>query len=128
MIRVLAYLIPIVLMIFSFIDCLQASTAAIRVLPRLVWLIVVVVIPVVGPLAWLFAGRPKPISTSRRGGRPNATPAPLGPDDDPEYLRKLRDQAQREQIMRERRAREAREREVDDDATTPTDEPGPSPV
>jgi hypothetical protein len=47
---------------------------------------VIVLLPLVGPTAWLLAGRarePVPVPAARR------TPRPSSPDDDPDFLRNL---------------------------------------
>jgi hypothetical protein len=74
--------------IYAFIDCVQTDSRLMRVLPKPVWLLVVLV-PVMGPMIWFISGR-----TDARGGTPvprrGATRTrPRGPDDDPDFLRKL---------------------------------------
>ncbi len=88
MLRVLFTAAVVFATIYAFIDCLQTNGRLLRVLPKAVWLLVVLV-PVLGPMLWFIAGRTdarggQPVG--RRGGRP---PGPLGPDDDPDFLRKL---------------------------------------
>lgn len=88
----LRFLVPaavFVVMLYAFIDCLQTRRGTVRTLPKWLWLVVVVLVPLVGALAWLFVGRPRRPSlvgagASRRGG-------PVAPDDDPAFLRKLAD-------------------------------------
>ena len=50
------------------------------------WLLAIVLLPVVGPVAWLAVGR-----RSRRasGGAGTPPPPPVAPDDDPDFLRGL---------------------------------------
>ena len=89
--------------------------ARVRALPKPLWLLLVVLVPFLGPLAWLLAGRPVAEGRGRAssGARRTGTRAP---DDDPEFLAALaRSNRQRE---RERRQRERKDR--------PPDEPGPS--
>lgn len=52
-------------------------------LPKALWIAVIVLVPYLGAAAWILMG------FRRRGGRPVR---PASPDDDPEYLRYLRDQ------------------------------------
>ena len=52
-------------------------------LHKVLWGFFIVVIPYVGAIFWLVA--------RTRGGR-SGGPRPLGPDDDPDYLRYLREQ------------------------------------
>ena len=49
------------------------------------WVIFIVVVPYVGAIFWLVA-------KYREGRRYGRGPRPKGPDDDPDYLRHLRDQ------------------------------------
>jgi hypothetical protein len=52
-------------------------------LHKALWVIFIVLVPYVGALFWLVA-------RFREGRRYGDSAGPLGPDDDPEYLRKLR--------------------------------------
>lgn len=104
--RVLAVLGVLALAIYCLIECVQTDRTQIRHLPKALWL-VLILIPVVGPLAWLLLGRP------RRGGgggsappaAPRRAPAPRAPDDDPDFLAQLderRRRASREQARQDR--------------------------
>lgn len=67
-----------------------------RNLPKLVWLLLVVLVPVAGALAWLVLGRPLP-------ERPGSDrPLVAYPDDDEDFLRAVRARAEEQR----RRARE----------------------
>jgi hypothetical protein len=95
--RVLLYGAVLVLSLYALIDCILTPRAEARTLPKWLWLVLVVIVPVLGPVAWLLGGRPwgtpveaattaaapKPRSRGRRG--------PVAPDDDPAFLRKLAD-------------------------------------
>jgi hypothetical protein len=79
--------------IYALVDCLMTDRRLIRVMPKPVWLLAVLV-PVLGPLVWLVAGRTDarggPTRGPRRPGPPRPGPTgPKGPDDDPDFLRKL---------------------------------------
>jgi Phospholipase_D-nuclease N-terminal len=84
---VLPIIVALVLAIYAFIDCLQADPAEVRGPRRPVWIAMILLLPIVGPVSWLVARRGMP-----RTGRPQryATP-PVAPDDNPEFLRQLRD-------------------------------------
>jgi hypothetical protein len=56
-------------------------------LHKALWVVFIVVVPFVGGVFWLVA--------RRREGRRYGGSAPTAPDDDPEYLRWLRDQQRR---------------------------------
>jgi hypothetical protein len=59
-IDILPFLIEIGLLLFCLIDCIQTDPVMVRNLPKIGWIILIVLIPYVGPIAWLFAGRPQP--------------------------------------------------------------------
>jgi hypothetical protein len=99
MVRVLPALVELGLLVYCLIDCIQAPEADVRNLPRWGWIILIILIPLVGGVAWLVVGRPlrgqpggravsRPMSAPT-GYRERARP-PRGPDDDPEFLAKIR--------------------------------------
>jgi Phospholipase_D-nuclease N-terminal len=106
--RYLPVLLLIGLEIFALIDCIQTSEDEARHLPKLAWVILIVIAPLVGAIAWLFAGRPR--ATAAEGAQPtrSSSPAagrsarPLGPDDDPDFLDQLRRQdAEQERMLKQ---------------------------
>jgi hypothetical protein len=64
----------------------------IRAMPRWAWLLVILFVPTLGPLAYFAFGRPAPGGKSGSAwplsGFPEP-PQPRAPDDDPEFLRSL---------------------------------------
>ncbi|WP_375483219.1 PLD nuclease N-terminal domain-containing protein [uncultured Jatrophihabitans sp.] len=91
--------------VFCIIDVVITRRDQVRTLPKLAWLLIVVVFAAIGGIAWLVFGRPW---TQQRvlvgAGRTQARPG--SPDDDEEFLATL-DARMREQ-------RRAREQERDD--------------
>lgn len=83
--------VSVVFAAVALISCLSVSDKrAIRTLPRFVWVILIVVVPVAGPVAWFGFGRPVTIRTSRSRRLLAADPPrAAAPDDDPEFLRTL---------------------------------------
>ena len=81
MLKVALILVVIAATIAAVVEC--AQTPAPRTLPRWTWLLVIVVLPVIGPLAWFVAGRERRSSGSTRVA---------APDDDPRFLRQLGDE------------------------------------
>ncbi|WP_232827203.1 PLDc N-terminal domain-containing protein [Jiangella endophytica] len=80
-------MVAIALLVYALIDCLQTDSTRFRSLNRIAWVAIIVLIPLVGPVLWLVLGKER-----TRQQRPTAPPArPLAPDDDPEFLRHLRD-------------------------------------
>lgn len=85
--KVLIFLIPIALTIYAVIDAIQTEDTKVQYLPKLVWLVLILLFTPVGAIAWLITGRQR----GPRGGRRGSTypTAPRGPDDDPEFLKNL---------------------------------------
>ena len=78
MLRVLPWLLGIALTVYAAVDCIQTDEARVRNLPKLVWVFLILLFAVAGPLAWFIAGRPKGQWPTRGPGqRPSA---PRGPD------------------------------------------------
>ncbi len=115
-------LVEVVLLVYCVLNIITTPEAEVRNLPKLLWLLLVVVVPLVGGIAWLVAGRPQgpPRSLPYRGnrgvppvvGRPPHRTAP-SPDDDEAFLRGLRERAEQQ------RRRAAEERGPGDDQVTP---------
>ncbi|AAT88222.1 hypothetical protein ATY41_07445 [Leifsonia xyli subsp. xyli] len=79
--------------IYSLVDCAFFDRSRVRALPKSVWLLVTVVFPLIGGLLWFVVGRRR---LSQAPGR-----RVVAPDDDPEFLGKLRfDRDQEERIRR----------------------------
>jgi hypothetical protein len=52
-------LVEIVLLVYCVLNIVTTPEAEVRNLPKLLWLLLVVVLPLVGGIAWLIAGRPQ---------------------------------------------------------------------
>jgi len=88
MLHYLPYVLVITLWIYAFVDCLGTPEPLVRGLPKVVWVLVVLVLgPILlGPLAWLAMGRRRgpgfgggPPAQWHRGHRPGSWPE-IGPD------------------------------------------------
>lgn len=102
-------LIAFAVWIFCIIDVITTPDAECRNLPKLVWLIVVLLLVDIGSIAWLIAGRNwgrGPVGVARRRTSARAN----NPDDDEEFLAVLR-----ERTEEQRRAREAQHRDEPED-------------
>ncbi|MEV6138233.1 PLD nuclease N-terminal domain-containing protein [Nocardia sp. NPDC051990] len=110
-------LITLALWVYCLVDIVTCPDAGIRNLPKMAWLIVVILVPTVGALLWLFAGRPlhegAPRSLTRYGeyDRPGRY-VPQNPDDDEAFLRGLQERAE-SQRREARRQEEERQRDQD---------------
>jgi hypothetical protein len=100
--KVIGALVLIALYISFIIDVIRTPSVDARSLPKAVWLLLVIVLPILGGVLWFLFGRPKPAPGSRFGRRRG----PIAPDDDPKFLKKVDEEAWRER-MRRRRGEEA---------------------
>ena len=72
------------LSIWALVDVVRTPAEMVTAPGKLPWALLVVV-PAIGPLAWMFGGR-------RDTPLPTAVPVrPVAPDDDPDFLRGLDD-------------------------------------
>jgi hypothetical protein len=138
------------LWVFCILDAVTTPESEIRNLPKLGWILIVLLFPLLGSLAWLIAGRPQaratadlpykgnrgraPWPATRTAGfpeyeRPQST---TGPDDDPEFLDRVRREkagsdAEHEDMLRRweadlrRREQELRGGDPDPEGTDGTD-------
>jgi hypothetical protein len=100
MIRLLPYALDLVLLVFCLIDCILADQARVRNLPKWGWVVLMVVIPIIGCIAWLVAGRPLRqvrSAPSPQAASPNSPTwerppylRPTAPDDDPAFIAQLK--------------------------------------
>jgi hypothetical protein len=85
-------LVALAFMIFAIVDIAMTDKRQVRALNKPLWL-VVVLLPIIGPILWFFFGR------GRRGR--NAERRMVAPDDDLNFLRKIAtDEDQDERIRR----------------------------
>ncbi len=83
--RVLLALLVVGLAVYALVDWSRTDAARVRLLPKLLWLLVIVLVALFGPLAWLLVGRDRGAGRAR----PVEPPRPMAPDDDPDFLRDL---------------------------------------
>lgn len=59
MLRLLVVLAVVGLHVYALVDCMRTRPEQVRGLPFAAWVLVVLLVPVVGPLLWLWSGRPE---------------------------------------------------------------------
>ena len=114
-------LLVLVLWVFSVVDVIISDEGAIRHLPKLPWLLLVLFFPLAGSIAWLVAGRPQGPARPRaferdvpaypeydRPGRAAAS----DPAEDEAFLRRVRERAEEQRRAYEARRAEERRREA----------------
>ncbi|GAA4674977.1 PLD nuclease N-terminal domain-containing protein [Streptomyces youssoufiensis] len=101
MLRYLPFLLILALWIYAFIDCLNTPENEVRKLPKVAWVIIVLLFGevLIGPIAWLTVGRPRK-AVGGAGGTGGGIAGAFGgrrggggwvaPDDNPEFLKSLR--------------------------------------
>ncbi|MFD3546184.1 PLD nuclease N-terminal domain-containing protein [Streptomyces sp. NPDC058655] len=93
MLRLLPLLLILALTIYTFIDCLNTPEAEVKHLPKVVWVIIILLFSIVGPVVWLFAGKKRTAVAGGGFGGGRARRAQwVAPDDNPEFLKSLRDE------------------------------------
>lgn len=127
MLRYLPFLLVLALWIYAFIDCLNTPEEQVRGLPKVVWVIIILLFGevLVGPIAWLVAGK------TRQAPANGATPSEwhrnqrtqfVAPDDNPEFLNSLKAENKKDEALLKdweadlrRREEELRRRERNED-------------
>lgn len=124
--RVLLILVIVGLMVYALVDVWNSEEDERGGLPRWLWVLLIVLLPLLGPISWIVvrvAARRSGAgpATGRGGGGSRPTPprrpsprrpsaGPVAPDDDPEFLWRL----EQEKRRRERETRGSREAKGDD--------------
>ncbi|MBI9113948.1 PLD nuclease N-terminal domain-containing protein [Sanguibacter suaedae] len=102
MLRVLAVLTAFALLVYAFSDFATSDSRDRGDIPRWLWLVIIVLLPYFGPIAWIVFSRSRRAQAAggtatgpaRRGmpgaGRARRRPSgPVAPDDDPDFLWRL---------------------------------------
>ncbi|MDR3359455.1 MAG: PLDc N-terminal domain-containing protein [Bifidobacteriaceae bacterium] len=118
----LYYVIPLALMIYAIVDCAADDDVERTSVPKILWILIILFLPIAGPIAWLAVAKigkprrypPAPGAGPDWSGGYQRRPAPLAPDDNPEYLRRLADEQARKD--RERRRKERKDRDQRDES------------
>lgn len=101
---ILGVALTIALSIYAVVDCAMSEPRRIRVFQKQLWLIIVLLLPLVGPVCWILFG--KGLITVNAGGGSSAGRdggsygGQRAPDDDSEFLRRLRDETADERLKR----------------------------
>jgi hypothetical protein len=82
--------------IYSIVDCALIERERVRGLPKAVWILVLIVLPIIGGVLWFLVGRGRKAGAGRRS---------LAPDDDPDFLKHLSQERARRDREQEQRIR-----------------------
>jgi len=113
------FLVDVALVVIALISCLSAEDSDIRALPRYAWVLIILLFPPVGPIAWFVAGKERYSQPRQKHWapgrgfpeheRPGASTQgrPVAPDDNPDFLRGIAaGTAQREAAAAQEKERE----------------------
>lgn len=74
---ILGVVVAVALTVYAVVDCAMSDANRTRIFRKPIWLVIVLLLPVIGPLLWMFMGK-GPIGTDQRA-----------PDNDVDYLRSI---------------------------------------
>ncbi|HEX8305156.1 MAG TPA: PLD nuclease N-terminal domain-containing protein [Jatrophihabitans sp.] len=87
----LFFLVSVVFWLWAIFDSLTCDDKRVRNLPRWGWVVVILVFLEFGALAWVIFGRPRGGQLAARGSKTQPPRSgPVGPDDDPDFLRNIK--------------------------------------
>ena len=117
----LVFLAILAFWIWALFDCISTDSALCRNLPKGFWVIIILLLPTIGALAWLLLGRPE-----RAGWRPGSTDysaprRPVGIEDSPRYLEVAGDVSDRRSEELDRRLEEWERQQAERAAIPPPD-------
>lgn len=145
--KFLLALLVVAVTVYAVVDCINATDEDRRGLPRGLWLILIILLPIFGPVAWFLissaqrrarlssgggslGGYSAPGAASRGTGRRPAS-GPVAPDDDPDFLWRLEQERRRAARAGSNDADAAVDNEADDvvndEDRAPEDEPPSDP-
>ncbi|HZM84566.1 MAG TPA: PLD nuclease N-terminal domain-containing protein [Candidatus Limnocylindrales bacterium] len=119
------FFVDVALVVIALISCLSAEDSDIRALPRYAWVLIILLFPPVGPIAWFVAGKERysqprqqhwaPGRGFPESERPEMTRGrPVAPDDNPDFLRGIAvGNAQRDAAAQEKEREKLRKWEED---------------
>lgn len=99
--------VALAFVVYALFHCIMTPASKVRSLPKGVWILAIIVLPVIGAGLWYWLGMPS--ATPRTSGPQRG----MGPDDDAEFLRQLNIRRQQQQRSAEltKREEELRRRE-----------------
>lgn len=115
------FVVELCLVVYCVLNIITTPDADVRNLPKLLWLVLVLLFPIVGGVAWLVAGRPQgPARSLPYKGNDGSRARPIppeydrpgravasSPDDDEAFLRSLRERAEQQRRAAERQRKAA---------------------
>jgi hypothetical protein len=133
--QLLATVVTFALWAYCLVGVISCPPNRVRNLPKLVWVLLVVLFPFVGSIAWLVAGRPTG-ERANRSSHERAQPAfpeydrpgraaAQDPQRDEEFLRRVRERAEEQRRRYEQSRRSELEQPAQAEAPVQPDPSGP---
>jgi hypothetical protein len=82
---IIFFVLELGLLIFCLVDVISIYESRIKVLNKIAWVFLIILLPILGPVLWLVIGKDR--SHNRPAERARDA-RPLAPDDDPDFLKK----------------------------------------
>lgn len=93
MLRYLPVIVLVGVVIYALIDCATTKKEDAQHLPKIAWLVLIALFPLLGSIGWLLAGRNRRRPPAAGGGGGSIGGGRrttwVAPDDNPEFLKKL---------------------------------------
>src|SRR5690606_9546957 len=105
MLRVLLPLLAVGLAVYALVDLASSDEEERGGIPKGLWVVLIILLPFLGPIAWILVKRAGRSGSRYAGGRPGTPPAPgarrrrnapVAPDDDPYFLWRLEQERRRQ--------------------------------
>ncbi|MEU8522691.1 PLD nuclease N-terminal domain-containing protein [Streptomyces sp. NBC_01216] len=93
MLRALMFILPLALTIYACIDCVTTPDDETKHLPKLAWVVLILLFPIAAPIVWFVAGKDRGTAFGAGGGR--GAGQWVAPDDNPDFLKSLREDGAR---------------------------------
>ncbi|OBJ37683.1 hypothetical protein A5630_04210 [Mycolicibacterium mucogenicum] len=129
--------LDVIVLLFAIVDIACTDDHEARGLPRLLWIFIVLLLPLVGSIAWFIAGRPASVAPRDRTLNARRFPEydkpgrfiPEDPAADEEFLRRCRERAeQQRQAAKRKRAQDDPVNNDAADQDRPAASPAPSTI
>ncbi|GAA1221250.1 PLDc N-terminal domain-containing protein [Rhodoglobus aureus] len=78
--------------VFAVVDVILIDRSRVRAMPKVLWVLVILLLPVIGVVLWFMLGKARSAGVGRT--------RTVAPDDDPDFLRKMRVKEEQDERIR----------------------------
>lgn len=90
-----AGIVLLLLWVYCIFDVIGTDETLVRNMPKIMWLLIVILVPTVGSVAWLVLGRPEAVRPGPVQAPRRPEPRARGPEDSPDFMMRASDEARR---------------------------------